>query len=347
VDSSRPARATRQAGARPTGSRALGGGYRRAIRPARIPLVSLLIVSLAAGAWQLSAARPGAAQPPANPCAQAPAPGDSQISLLSSGVQRTAILHVPPAAAGEHLPVLIGLHGAGGKFFERYSGFSVLADAEHFIAVYPNPIELRGGHTFWNIDDARPGGGPDDVQFISDLIDYVEGDLCVDSSRVYEAGVSNGGGMATRAACRLSSRIAAFASIAGGYRALPPCRPTNPVSVIEVHGTSDGVVPYNGLPPNRGGAVRPWLAAWRIHDSCHGGASVRRIAPRVERYVWAHCADGSEVEHIEIYGGAHQLPGGLPPDRGQASTVSASWLAWSFLSRQSLPTGAVTAPPPG
>ena len=237
--------------------------------PSRIPATLVLLLTiLVAACWQLASALPGAAQGGADPCSQAPAPGDSQISLLSGGVERTAVLHVPPVAAGQHLPVLVGLHGAGGRFFERYSGFSVLADAEHFIAVYPNPIELRGDHTIWNIDDHRPGGGPNDVQFISDLLDYVEGNLCVDSSRVYEAGASNGGGMAVRAACQLSSRIAAFASIAGGYRALPSCRPTTPVSVIEVHGTATARS-CTRAPPRTARRRAPWLAAWRVHDSCH------------------------------------------------------------------------------
>jgi polyhydroxybutyrate depolymerase len=307
-----------------------------AARRIAIGSVSALVVVafvLAVGIVELAPAPAAVAQGPSDPCLQAPTPGDTVVTLISSGVERTAVLYVPPAAAEQRLPLLVGLHGAGGKFFEHYSDFSVIGAAEGFVAVYPNPIEIEGGHTFWNIDDRRPGGGPDDVQFISDLLDYLESNLCVDSSRVYEAGVSNGGGMAARAACQLSARFAGFASIAGGYGALPPCRPTNPVSVIEVHGTEDGSVPYNGAPPSRAGAVRPWLAAWREHDGCRGRATVSRIAPRVERYAWTHCAEGSEVVHVEIFGGNHQLPGGLPPDRGQASTVSASWLAWSFLSR--------------
>jgi len=279
---------------------------------------------------QLLFALPGAAQGGADPCAQAPTAGDREIAVLSNGVERTAILHVPPAGAGERLPLLVGLHGAGGRFFERYSGFSVLADSEGFIAVYPNPIDEERGHTFWNIYDHQPGGGPD-VQFISDLLDYLESTLCVDTGRVYAAGVSNGGGMAALAACELSSRFAAFASIAGGYASLQPCQSTNPVSVVEVHGTADGSVPYNGYPPDGAGAVLPWLAAWRGHDGCEGPAAVSSIAPRVERYAWTHCAEGTAVEHFEISGGNHQLPGGLPPDRGQTSTISATWLAWSFL----------------
>ncbi len=277
----------------------------------------------------LLSAAPGAAQEAANPCQQAPVPGESEITVLSDGVERTAILNVPPAAAGQRLPLLVGLHSAGGNFFQSYSGFSVLGDAEGFIAVYPSSPQEADGNTFWNIDEAP--AGPDDVQFISDLLDSVESQLCVNTSRVYAAGVSNGGGMAALLACQLSARFAAVASIAGGYSSLPPCQPANPVSVIEVHGTADGVVPYDGSPPARAGAVLPWLTAWRGRDGCHGRASVSRIAPRAERYDWGHCAQGTAVEHIEIFGGGHQLPGGLPPDAGQTSTVSAPWLVWSFL----------------
>ncbi|MGO8906804.1 MAG: alpha/beta hydrolase family esterase [Solirubrobacteraceae bacterium] len=288
----------------------------------------LLPVVLAAAA--LLCAHAGAAQGAVNPCQLTPTPGNSEVTVQSGGIERTAMLYVPPAASGQRLPVLVGLHGAGGKFFESYSGFSVLAESEDFIAVYPNPVDEEGGHTFWNIYDSQAGGGPD-VQFISDLLDYLESNWCVDTSRVYAAGVSNGGGMAARVACVLSSRFAAFASIAGGYGSLPPCRPSNPVSVVEVHGTADGSVPYDGSRPDGAGAVWPWLAAWGQQDGCSGPPADSRIAPRVERYDWTHCAEGAAVEHIEIFGGNHQLPGALPPDAGQTSTVSATWLAWSFL----------------
>jgi polyhydroxybutyrate depolymerase len=309
--------------------------YRYRVRTGciRNGLLAVVLGILAMSAAQLLSAAPGAAQEVANPCQQAPTPGESEITVLSDGVERTAILNVPPAAAGQRLPLLVGLHGAGGRFFQSYSGFSVLGDSEGFIAVYPNPLEEADGHTFWNIDQAPAGA--DDVQFISDLLDYLESNLCVNTGRVYAAGVSNGGGIAALLACQLSARFAAFASIAGGYSSLPPCQPANPVSVVEVHGTADGVVPYSGSPPARAGAVRPWLTAWRGRDGCHGRASVSRIAPRVERYDWNHCTQGTAVEHIEIFGGGHQLPGGLPPDAGQTSTVSAPWLVWSFLRQHS------------
>ncbi len=66
----------------------------------------------------------------------------------------------------------------------------------------------------WNaiLDSARYN----DVQFISDIIDYmlINYDF-IDHNRVYALGFSNGGYMAYRLACDLSSRIAVFTSVAG------------------------------------------------------------------------------------------------------------------------------------
>lgn len=280
------------------------------------------------GACLLLGAAPALADP-AGPCSQAPSPGTQRLTLLSGGLERTALVHVPRVAAGRRLPVLIALHGAGGNgaAFEPYTGFSVLADDEGFIAVYP---DAAGRHPFWSINDHIPGEA-NDVQFISDLLDRVEAMLCVDADRVYATGVSNGAGMAVRLACELSSRLAAIAPIAGGYKSQPPCHPDRPVSVIEVHGTSDAAVPYLGTPPHRAGAVQTFLADWRRRDVCRSTEQISRVAPRVLRLQWSHCADGTAVEHLEILRGAHQLPGGVPPDPGQSASISAPWEVWAFL----------------
>ena len=85
-----------------------------------------------------------------------------------------------------------------------------------------------------------------DVRFLGRLITTIESSRCIDSGRAYLAGVSNGGGMAALAGCELANQVAAFASVAGGYDGQPPCRPRRPVSVFEVHGTADQIVPYFG-----------------------------------------------------------------------------------------------------
>jgi polyhydroxybutyrate depolymerase len=177
----------------------------------------------------------------AAPCPALP-PGGHALTLESSGLQRRALLHVPPAARpGRRLPLVIAFHGAGGNGpgFERESRLSRRADRSGFDVVYPDAF---GSRPFWNMSGHVPGK-PDDVAFTRDLITRVEGAACVDDRRVYATGVSNGGGMAARVGCELSSRIAAIAPVAGGYSLLDACRPQHRVSVLELHGTADKVVP--------------------------------------------------------------------------------------------------------
>jgi polyhydroxybutyrate depolymerase len=304
------------------------------------------IVALGAAGALATAAGAGAqiAQPP-NGCGAATTAGSSTITLISGGRTRTALVHVPTAAAGRRLPVLFALHGAAqnGTFFEAYTGYSTLADAQHFIAVYPNALPERNfnDRPFWNIDDSD-AQAPDDVQFISDVLTRLQDTLCVDGLRVFATGVSNGGGMAARLGCQLSDRIAAIAPVAGGYKALPPCHPDHPVSVFEVHGTSDGIVPYAGVKGTRAGAVMPYVRAWAAADHCKPSPAEATIAPRVVRVAFSGCADGSAVTHLRIVGGGHQLPGALPYDSGQAASIDVPWAIWSFLRTHGRP--AVTLP---
>lgn len=267
-------------------------------------------------------------------CARAPLSGGRTVSLEVGGRLRSALVHVPAGlAAGRRVPLVLVLHGyrGSGPRMERYSGFSALADRYGFVVAYPS-----SAGSFWNSLAKRRL--PDDLRFLSGLISGLGRDLCVDPLRVYAAGVSNGGGMAALAACRLSDRIDALASVAGGYDGQPPCRPGRPVSVLEIHGTADPVVPYFGLGgrPTRDG-LPPFVEGWRARDRCQGPPLVRRLAVRTSDLRWTRCASGVAVEHIRIAGGRHQWPGAQPPDPGPPATICASCVIWRFFS--ALPAG--------
>ena len=81
--------------------------------------------------------------------------------------------------------------------------------------------------------------------------------------------MSNGGGFAARVGCELDD-VVAIAPVAGGYRALDRCPSTRRVSVLEVHGTADHVVPYRGKKPDYAGSVPRYLAGWAKRDGCTG-----------------------------------------------------------------------------
>ncbi len=276
----------------------------------------------------VGAAVAGAATPAATPaCMSAPAPGQSSLAITVDGTTRTALVHVPAGLAAERpVALVIALHGVGGSGpkMERYSGLSAVADRHRLIVVYPS-----SAGPYWN-STAAPRL-PNDVRFISRLIGAIESGWCIDRDRVYLAGVSNGGGMAAIAGCELAAHVAGIASVAGGYDGQPACRPARPLSVFEVHGTADPVVPYFGRTrrPTRDG-LPPFVNGWVARDRCPGHAGVSRVASRATAFRWSRCADGVHVEHIRVLHGRHQWPGATPPDPGPPATFCAACEIWRF-----------------
>jgi polyhydroxybutyrate depolymerase len=268
--------------------------------------------------------------------ASRPAPDAAKACMVSPGstvrvsvpvegqLARSALVHMPKGRRGR-LPLIVALHGAygTGAFMERYSGLSRLADREGFGVVYPDAAGPR-----WRITAGEDGA---DVEFLDALLDRVLAGGCFDARRVAAVGVSNGAGMAARFACAGDDRLAGLVAVAGGYGQLPACRARRPLSVLEIHGTADAVVPYRGTPRNPAGDVLAWLSAWVDRDACRRVPQQTRQSARVLRLEWSSCRDGTLVEHLRLDGGTHAWPGADPPDPGPQLGVSASDEAWSFL----------------
>jgi hypothetical protein len=75
------------------------------------------------------------------------------------------------------------------------------------------PTGYRHGRPFW-ASSGRVELGIDELRFTTDLLDDLQGRLCVDPARVAAAGFSAGGGVTARVACELAGRVAAVATVA-------------------------------------------------------------------------------------------------------------------------------------
>lgn len=297
----------------------------RARARAAATLVGALAL-LAAVAWRTGVLAVGYAADPAHEPCPALAPGDHVLTIATAAGNREVRVHVPPGAY-QPRPLVLALHGAGetGGEFAQDTGFSRLADREHFLVAYPS---ASGPHAFWNMSGHVPGA-PDDVEALERSLDALESSACVDAARVFATGVSNGGGMAARLACELSERLAGVATVAGGYSALPPCHPARPLPVLEIHGTGDQVVPYGGKPPDYLGSVARWLAMWRRIDGCRGRADRLKPATGVTEIAWRDCRAATRVEHVRLDGAAHGWPGG-PRTAPPPAPFAATWRTWEF-----------------
>ena len=105
-----------------------------------------------------------------------------------------------------------------------------------------------GGIRTWNAGTCcgyAVSSNVDDAGFVRDLIDRLEANACVDRRRVYAAGMSNGAELSHRLACDLADRIRAIGPVAG-VDVTTACAPARAVPMLEVHGTADQNVPFDG-----------------------------------------------------------------------------------------------------
>lgn len=255
-----------------------------------------------------------------------PPPRSGRLAAIDGRVPVS--LHVPPhARAG--LPLVLALGGAGetGGDFARYTGYSHLADRDGFFVAYPT---AAGARPSWNVSGTA-AGKPDDVAYLRAVIVAAVRASCADPARVGVTGVSNGGGMSARLACDAADLVSAAAPVAGGYGSLPGCHPTRPVPILEIHGTSDRVVPYAGKGAAGFGAVSRFLAQWLRLDGCPAKLT-RRSSPEpgVTELRWSPCRDGSALLHDRIQDADHGWPG--TDDVLGRHGFSATQRTWAFLS---------------
>jgi polyhydroxybutyrate depolymerase len=256
-----------------------------------------------------------ATMPPPGPCAARATATTRVMTVNVEGDMRQVVVHLPARAAGAPLQTLvIALHGSGGdgRFMEQYSGLDVVSNQAGFIVAYPS--SHTGTHQWQLESDAD--AAQDDIVFMREFIDQAIAELCVDPTRVDAVGVSNGGAMVARMACQLSDQLAAIATVAGSYKTISWCRPARPLSVLEIHGTADPVVPYK--------TVSGWLEQWRIHDRCTGVAARSHIAWDADRLQW-RCSDGTVVSHVRLYGLGHAWPGSPLDNQGGISAAQKVW----------------------
>jgi polyhydroxybutyrate depolymerase len=264
-------------------------------------------------------------------------------SIRHGGTVRDYRLYIPAiyTRTTEPVPLLFNLHGytSNNSQQEAYGDFRTIADTANFLVVHPNGTLDVFGIRHWNTFGPR-GSGVDDVAFISALIDSLALRYRIDPDRIYSTGMSNGGFMSYELACQLSNRIAAVGSVTGSMIAsrLNTCAPGRPVPVIEIHGTADNTVPYDGGTGLNFVSIPTLLAHWVQVNGCNPTPAVTAVpntnttdGSTAERQVWSGGRNGSVVEHYRIIGGGHTWPGSTFNTGVTNRDINASREVWRFL----------------
>lgn len=266
--------------------------------------------------------------------------GDETLSIQSSGLTRSFIVHLAPSYGTLPQALVFNYHGYQNTALRtsQRTNMSAEADKTGFILVFPQGVDNPPS---WNagIGVYGPTGDANDVQFTRDLISYFEHNYCVDTHRIYVTGYSLGGGMAYRVACTLSNQIAALATVAGAFYRIPGgCNASRPFPILEIHGQADQFAPYNGNTTVGMASVQTYLNFWIAHDQCRSNYKVIFQKSDVIALEWSQCAHGAVIQHYRISDGGHVWPGSNPTlGIGYNShTIDASTVIWNFLSQFSI-----------
>ncbi len=219
------------------------------------------------------------------------------------------------------LPLVVLLHGYGatGAMQESYMKFESVAEKNKFILVYPDGTIDSTGRRFWNATDACcdfSSAVADDVYLLS-ILKEMESNYSIDAKRIYFVGHSNGGFMSYRMACKNPDRIAAIASLAGAsFFKATDCGAKNSVSVLQVHGTKDETILYEGgqILGNSYPSAFASASQWATVNQCTQNAVSRSTKLDLEGNIagdetsikaWTNCQNSSEVELWTVENATH------------------------------------------
>ena len=240
-----------------------------------------------------------------------------EVEIVSNGNERSFRINLP-SESSDSLPMMIILHGLGETSASWYGVASYVAN-QGFVAVRPESGTFldNSGTAYiklWNaiLDTARF----DDVQFISDMIDYMLINYdSIDHNRIYVLGSSNGGYMAYRLSCDLSHRITAFTSVIGnmfldddGYDCTDQGRD---IPILHIHGTED---PINSYYPGGNSVdiigdqyltIIESIEFWSNYHQ-YDLIEIDTILSDVSiRYTYSNNSASSNFEHVKVIGGGH------------------------------------------
>ncbi len=264
-------------------------------------------------------------------------------SIFTGGMYRSYRLYIPAVFTGlTPRPLILDFHGytSNATYEQMYSNFAPVADTANFLVVYPQGTFLNG-QTYWNAGISNTD--VNDVQFILDLIGVLENNYAIDHNKVYSCGLSNGGFMSHTLGCELNNKIAAIASVAGSmfYSQYNNCWTNRAVPVMQIGGTADAIVPYNGtatmLP------IDSVIKYWAFKDNCNPTPQIDTV-PDINttdgctavHYTFSTGTAGSTCELYKVLGGGHTWPGSPYVLGVTNQDFNASLQMWMFFRKYKL-----------
>lgn len=258
----------------------------------------------------------------------------TQVNLTLSqqlGGDRHYFYWLPPTYdKSEPSPVIFSFHGGKSSAAEQAridyltnpsASFNTASSSPSssaspsYVVVYPEATFEQGTRDrLWQVAPEMTAQGIDDIGYVLAVLKDLRAALCLDVSRVYSTGMSQGGGMTNLLACNAttSNLFAAYAPVSGSYYYPYPaggtCRPNKDklpcspgrgnIPVLAFHGGDDPVIAYEG--GDRRGACTPDIAYWAEQWALRNGLDVETM----QTFTFANATSGFQANVAEDLGGS-------------------------------------------
>jgi poly(3-hydroxybutyrate) depolymerase len=201
-------------------------------------------------------------------------------------------------------PIVFFFHGAGGsgENFLYNNNIGELINSEEFIGIFPNGHSNEGSNGgFWNLGSEPTTAN--DVEFVDLIIDQLATFSLIDTSKAYAIGFSNGSGMVNL----LGKSTSHFNAIAPLFSqqiiSIGDLTSTKAISVFQVNGDVDGIIPLNGGVSSVGTFMSAQNSAlnWANHFNCNSTAAQEELTWEqtvLSSFTYSNCDNSHEIKYL-------------------------------------------------
>ncbi len=229
-------------------------------------------------------------------------------SFRFDGRERSYQLYVPETAP-RGIPLVMVLHGYGGKAEGYRPEMMELASEEGFAVCYPQGRENSVGKTGWNVGyPTQADLKDDDLALVTELARLLQKKYGFSEKNTFLAGMSNGGEMCYLTAWSSDTTFSALASVAGLtmkwiYDGELPGRP---IPFVEIHGTADKTSRWEGDPQGQYG----WGAYLSVPSAVSAMVTLDRCPAYQRTELPLKTPEARQVVLHRYYGGLPAWEGG-------------------------------------
>jgi len=198
-------------------------------------------------------------------------------------------------------PIVFAFHGRGGSHTNWVNQLNNFTTSGAFVGIYP-----QGFLDCWNLGP-EPSTA-DDVAFVNLIVEELQNYSNLDFDRMYAIGTSNGSVMVNKLAIETNHFKAIAPVVSQLIESLPILESTNAISVFQVNGAADEVIPIDGGSKFGHIFLDAYESAelWANQFNCSEIPELNLLGQDTLT-IFESCDDNKEIRYLRIENGGHNL----------------------------------------